>query len=371
MSGINTQVGGDAATVAGPFTFGLCQVHSENECDGAAVFDAGGEPFVLISADCCIGGDALKRAQQVARLLNGMGWDGVVLLAEAAARFRGYEEHHRSKASGTEAAATKCVTEEGREEFQRQAMEIFVKADTNGRIAARIEHWLQGGEAILWHPVEAFKHLAHLAGYDVPEAQLAAMRRITDAPVLGGHDEAAAAAVDEALGLRGPGPFAPSFRTVGGSTRPVVHTEEAAIDAARAAYEDVPGLRSCCDTQRGTDHDRRCRSQEAAYHRVNGTFAPGDGPCTYHGQVVEPPPAPGFVRMPLAEGLECADVPDEVQEQRLRRYGPTVLVEPTHDGLFPGDKGYCPDRAWIKPEVRQLDAGSAEAPDAASDPAAQ
>lgn len=45
-------------------------------------------------------------------------------------------------------------------------------------------------------------------------------------------DEVARRAVDEALGAEGRGPFPPTYRVEGGSTRPVVHSEEAAADAA-------------------------------------------------------------------------------------------------------------------------------------------
>lgn len=41
-------------------------------------------------------------------------------------------------------------------------------------------------------------------------------------------------AVDECFGPPGSGPFAPSYRTEGGSTRPVIHSEEAAIDRDQA-----------------------------------------------------------------------------------------------------------------------------------------
>lgn len=59
----------------GPFTAGKCQVHQEEPgvYDGAAVFDAEGEPFCLIAADSCAGGDlsaAKARAQRIAELLN-------------------------------------------------------------------------------------------------------------------------------------------------------------------------------------------------------------------------------------------------------------------------------------------------------------
>lgn len=42
--------------------------------------------------------------------------------------------------------------------------------------------------------------------------------------------EVARRAVDEALGPVGAGPFSPTYRVEGGSTRPVIHSEEAAID---------------------------------------------------------------------------------------------------------------------------------------------
>lgn len=40
----------------------------------------------------------------------------------------------------------------------------------------------------------------------------------------------ARAAVDEAMGPAGPGPFAPTYRVEGGSTRPVIHSEEAGFE---------------------------------------------------------------------------------------------------------------------------------------------
>jgi hypothetical protein len=44
------------------------------------------------------------------------------------------------------------------------------------------------------------------------------------------RDAIARAAVDEVFGPEGAGPFEPTYRTIGGSTRPVIHSEEAAID---------------------------------------------------------------------------------------------------------------------------------------------
>lgn len=54
----------------GPFTFGPCSVNTENDCDGAAVFEPDGQPFCLIDSDTVIGGDPLPRAQMIAALLN-------------------------------------------------------------------------------------------------------------------------------------------------------------------------------------------------------------------------------------------------------------------------------------------------------------
>jgi hypothetical protein len=61
-----------------PFTHGECQVFNEtifghaDECDGAAVFSADGQPFCLIDPDTCVGGKegALERARVIAEALN-------------------------------------------------------------------------------------------------------------------------------------------------------------------------------------------------------------------------------------------------------------------------------------------------------------
>jgi hypothetical protein len=59
----------------GPFAAGKCQVHDETPgvYDGAAVFDAEGQPFCLIASDDCVGGDlsaAKARATRIAESLN-------------------------------------------------------------------------------------------------------------------------------------------------------------------------------------------------------------------------------------------------------------------------------------------------------------
>ena len=58
----------------GPFTAGKCQVYAETpgEYDGAAVFEADGQPFCLIADDLAIGGrpGAIARAQRIAESLN-------------------------------------------------------------------------------------------------------------------------------------------------------------------------------------------------------------------------------------------------------------------------------------------------------------
>jgi hypothetical protein len=56
----------------GPFTAGECDVHGEGQHDGAAVFDASGQPFVLVDPDTCVEGKpgALARAGRVASILN-------------------------------------------------------------------------------------------------------------------------------------------------------------------------------------------------------------------------------------------------------------------------------------------------------------
>lgn len=103
MSADNTSVGGTGdATAAARFYAGQCQVHVEGGSagyDGAAVFDASDHgPFVLIANDDCVGGDALPLAQAVARLLNGVGWDGVLLLQRAADLLEPYVDDSPEKA---------------------------------------------------------------------------------------------------------------------------------------------------------------------------------------------------------------------------------------------------------------------------------
>lgn len=56
----------------GPFTSGECSVETEDQCDGAAVFSANGEPWALFSSDCFVGGKegALGAAEFLCDLLN-------------------------------------------------------------------------------------------------------------------------------------------------------------------------------------------------------------------------------------------------------------------------------------------------------------
>ncbi len=56
-----------------PFTSGECQVHDETagRYDGAAVFAADSQPYVLIADDFCLNHEeALARAADIAALLN-------------------------------------------------------------------------------------------------------------------------------------------------------------------------------------------------------------------------------------------------------------------------------------------------------------
>lgn len=57
-------------------------------------------------------------------------------------------------------------------------------------------------------------------------------------------------AVDEVLGPQGPGPFAPTYRTEGGSTRPVVHSEEAALEPRHWPECDEATCTGCADKPR-------------------------------------------------------------------------------------------------------------------------
>lgn len=61
----------DRNTGVGPFSAGKCAVF-DNEIDGAAVFDAEGQPFCLIGDDMAIGGrqGAIARAQRIAESIN-------------------------------------------------------------------------------------------------------------------------------------------------------------------------------------------------------------------------------------------------------------------------------------------------------------
>lgn len=72
--------------------------------------------------------------------------------------------------------------------------------------------------------------LTRSVGGDLPSIGLRERSTYHGQPVDEDARRVAAMAVDEALGPGGPGPFAPTYRTEGGSTRPVVHSEEAAID---------------------------------------------------------------------------------------------------------------------------------------------
>lgn len=57
---------------AGPFTAGKCMVVSDDDYDGAAVFEASGEPFCFVTDDIAIGGraGAIARATRIAESLN-------------------------------------------------------------------------------------------------------------------------------------------------------------------------------------------------------------------------------------------------------------------------------------------------------------
>jgi hypothetical protein len=59
-----------------PFSSGECSVNSEDESDGAAVFAADGQPYLLVDSDTCAEGklEALERAEHVANLLNAAFW---------------------------------------------------------------------------------------------------------------------------------------------------------------------------------------------------------------------------------------------------------------------------------------------------------
>ena len=55
-----------------PFTHGECSVAEGGDHDGAAVFDADGQPFCLIDPDTCVGGKegAIERARVITIALN-------------------------------------------------------------------------------------------------------------------------------------------------------------------------------------------------------------------------------------------------------------------------------------------------------------
>lgn len=150
MSGCNTKLGRlNTATTAPRFQAGRCDVHEDGGEDGAAVFDMiDGMPFVLIGDGLCVGNDAMPRAQALARLLNGVGWGAIALLAEVAQLLRGYEAHHRAKFP----LWTPGSTGDG--------AEAHAKAERNGQFAARIERWLAGEDMMPDHPVEALRDIA-------------------------------------------------------------------------------------------------------------------------------------------------------------------------------------------------------------------
>jgi hypothetical protein len=68
-------------------------------------------------------------------------------------------------------------------------------------------------------PGEAGRAVAEALGAERPF-------RYRTRPGGGQVDEVARRAVDEALGAEGPGPFGKSYRDIGGSTRPVIHSED-------------------------------------------------------------------------------------------------------------------------------------------------
>jgi hypothetical protein len=125
MSGDNTKLGTSPdATVAVRFTAGRCDVFAEHPepHDGAAVWGVSSQPFLLISDSLCADGDALWRAQALARLLNGMGWDGVLLLQEAVQVLQARERHDAAGQAPVAGVAS-------------------IGAD----LATRMEAWLAGG----------------------------------------------------------------------------------------------------------------------------------------------------------------------------------------------------------------------------------
>lgn len=345
MSGDNTSVGGGEAATTAVARF----TAEERHRFGVGVFDEHGEPFVLIP-DEEGPAVAMARAAALVRLLNGMGWDGVLLLAEAASRFRQCEAIYRAQLD--------CYQNDAESlKLPVTIQQLTEDAEREAEIAGRIEAWLQGGDPVAMHPVEALRdvatHMAGQLGLEVDHAAFDRARRHLDEIVppdgahlwtretkedrlaraiarmdgwvlpaarvhiraatgdalairylkrardalrpfpepAGGRDPVAAAAVAEALGPDGPGPFTPSFRPVGGSTRPVVHSEEAAIDARASDMGQGSFEQSL-----GEDPPQPLQLAPCGHHPIAPGYEPDAGGRPVH---------VGFVRRPPAEGLEC------------------------------------------------------------------
>lgn len=148
MNDGNTKVAGpDDATVAGRFY----RYRMHNGTAAVAERLAGGNHHFCAIGTHCIG-DPWEKAAALARLLNGVGWGGVALLAETEGLLRDY-----------------------------------VDGSVELELAGRIRAWLDGEDPVLNHPVEALRQLAvdwaANSGRVVDHAAFDAARAYADEPV--------------------------------------------------------------------------------------------------------------------------------------------------------------------------------------------